>query len=153
SSGDHQHPNPKRDMTAILNLLSLQAGPACRRGWRRFRHSVRAFASRFVLPQPGMSNALQVSGGNSRTQTKSTGESGREAVSKILFIDDEPSVGATLKQLFVSAGYEVSTTTSATEGLAAAAHGDFHVVVTDLKLPGTSGMEVIKKMHAAKPLL
>ena len=62
-------------------------------------------------------------------------------------------MAATLKQMFVSAGYEVSTATSGTEGLAAAAKGDFHVVVTDLKMPGTSGMEVIERLHAAKPLL
>src|SRR2546423_1174754 len=131
-------------MPAILNLLSLQAGPACRRGWHRFQHSVRAVAARFVLPHPEIRKALQVPGATSRTQTKSTGESRKEGASKILFIDDEPSVGATFKQLFVSAGYEVSTATSGTEGLAAAANGDFHVVVTDLKMPGTSGMEVIK---------
>src|SRR5207244_13467956 len=40
-----------------------------------------------------------------------------------------------------------------TEGLRAEAKGDFHVVVTDLKMPGTSGMEVIERLHAAKPLL
>ena len=140
-------------MPTILNLLSLQAGPACRRGWHRFRHGVQAVAARFVLPQLGTSNALKVSRGHSRTQTKSTGESGSGGVSKILFIDDEPFMAATLKQMFVIAGYEVSTATSGAEGLAAAAKTDFHVVVTDLKMPGTSGMEVIKKLHAAKPLL
>ncbi len=140
-------------MPAILNLLSLQAGPACRRGWHRFRHSVGAVAAKFVLTQPKTSNALQLSGGKSRTQTKSTGGSRREGGSKILFIDDEPSLAAALKQLCVIAGYEVSTATSGAEGLVAAANGDFHVVVTDLKMPGTSGMEVIKKLHATKPLL
>jgi len=77
----------------------------------------------------------------------------REEASKILFIDDEPTLAAAFKQLFVSAGYEVSTATSGTEGLAAATKGDFHVVVTDLKMPGTSGMEVIARLHSAKPLL
>jgi len=48
-------------MPAILNLLSLQAGPACRRGWHRFRHSVGAVAAKFVLTQPKTSNALQLS--------------------------------------------------------------------------------------------
>lgn len=140
-------------MPTILSLLSLQAGPACRRGWHRFRHGVEAVAARFVLPQLGTSNALKVLRGHSRTQTKSTGGSRREGGSKILFIDDEPSLDATFKQLFVSAGYEVSTATSGAEGLAAATKTDFHVVVTDLKMPGASGMEVIKTLHAAKPLL
>jgi DNA-binding NtrC family response regulator len=148
-------PHPRIDMTAIFNLLSSQASTAYRRGWNRLRHSVRAVAARFVLPEPATvtTNALQVSSANSQTETRSTGGSRAEGGSKILFIDDEPTAAATFTKLFVNAGYEVSTATSGAEGLAAAAKGDFQVVVTDLKMPGTSGMEVIEKLHATKPLL
>jgi len=100
-----------------------------------------------------MRDALQSSDRNSQAQAVPTGESRVGGISRILFIDDDPLLATLLKKVFASSGYEVSTATSAAEGLAAVASGDFDAVVTDLKMPGLSGMEVIRKLHAAKPLL
>ncbi|TAL01435.1 MAG: sigma-54-dependent Fis family transcriptional regulator [Verrucomicrobia bacterium] len=74
-------------------------------------------------------------------------------MSKILLIDDEPSIRDALKHLFQSEGYEVALATSAAEGLAAVNTNDFQVVVTDWKMPNDSGMDVIKSLRASQPRL
>ncbi len=74
-------------------------------------------------------------------------------MSKILLIDDEPSILHALQELLQGEGYEVVTANNAAEGLAAASQGDFQVVVTDWKMPGDSGMEVIKALRASRPRL
>jgi len=74
-------------------------------------------------------------------------------MSKVLLIEDEQSIASALQRVLGLGGHEVFVATDSKQGLAAARTGDFQVVVTDLKMPGLSGMEVIKSLHAAKPRL
>ena len=39
------------------------------------------------------------------------------------------------------------------DGLARAANDPFNVVVTDLKLPGLNGLDLVRQLHAARPRL
>src|SRR5262245_30629687 len=74
-------------------------------------------------------------------------------MSKVLLIEDEESLASALQRVLEVEGYKVAMFTDAQEGLDAARSGDFEVVVTDLKMPGLSGMDVIKTLHEIKPQL
>jgi DNA-binding NtrC family response regulator len=74
-------------------------------------------------------------------------------MSKVLLIEDESSLAAALQRVLEVEGYEVVAATDSTKGLAAAREGDFQVVVTDLKMPGVSGMDVIRTLHDMRPQL
>ena len=74
-------------------------------------------------------------------------------MSKVLLIEDETTLAAALQRVLEIEGYEVVTTLDPAEGLDEAREGDFQVVVTDLKMPGISGMDVIRTLHQTKPQL
>jgi DNA-binding NtrC family response regulator len=74
-------------------------------------------------------------------------------VSKVLLIEDENSLAAALQRVLEVEGYEVVTAGDPAHGLDEARNGDFQVVVTDLKMPGISGMDVIRNLHQSKPQL
>src|SRR6266478_250527 len=74
-------------------------------------------------------------------------------MSKVLLIEDELTLADALQRVLEVEGYDVIAATDPAEGLAAARKGDFHVVVTDLKMPGISGMEIIKELHEIRPQL
>src|SRR5438445_35607 len=72
---------------------------------------------------------------------------------KVLIIDDEMSSASLLKRVLESGGFEATIATDPEQGLATGQSGDFQVVVTDLMMPGLSGMEIIKGLHETKPHL
>ena len=74
-------------------------------------------------------------------------------MSKVLLIEDETSLAAALQRVLEIEGYDVIAATDPAKGLAAARKGNFHVVVTDLKMPGISGMDIIKELHEKRPQL
>lgn len=74
-------------------------------------------------------------------------------MSKILLIEDEESLAAALKRVLEVEGHDVVAQTDPAKGLEAAQEGKFQVVVTDLKMPGISGMEVVKQLHESHPQL
>jgi len=72
----------------------------------------------------------------------------------VLLIEDEKSIAAALQHMLKVEQFDVVVANRAAEGIAAATTGDFQVVVTDWKLPGSEdGMEVIKKLRIARPHL
>src|SRR5258708_21300251 len=68
-------------------------------------------------------------------------------------IEDEILIASALKRVLESGGFEVTIATDPEQGLATGRSGDFQVVVTDLKMPGLDGMEIIKALHETKPHL
>lgn len=70
---------------------------------------------------------------------------------RILFIDDEDIVLRSCRRIFQSEDVDIETATSGDEGLAKARAGSYDIVVTDLKMPGLGGMEVLKALRAEKP--
>ncbi|HOW65129.1 MAG TPA: sigma-54 dependent transcriptional regulator [Candidatus Paceibacterota bacterium] len=72
---------------------------------------------------------------------------------KILLIEDDPGIVAGLKKELQSEGYHVATATRGDDGLAQALAQAFDVVITDLKMPGLSGLELVGRLHPAKPKL
>ena len=78
---------------------------------------------------------------------------GSKQRSEILLIGRELSANDRLQRELLARAYEVATTTSGEEGLAQATGHGFDVVVSDLLGPGLSGLEMLRRLHAAKPRL
>ncbi len=71
--------------------------------------------------------------------------------SQILVIDDEPSNREALSLLLNGAGYRVQSAESGEEALAILKQTPFEVVITDLFLPGVSGIDILKKIKVDSP--
>jgi two-component system response regulator PilR (NtrC family) len=69
----------------------------------------------------------------------------------ILVADDEPGVRESLAEVLRDAGYSVETAADGTEALAAIDRQEFGVVVTDLRMPGADGLEVLRRAHDVSP--
>jgi DNA-binding NtrC family response regulator len=76
-----------------------------------------------------------------------------ELETKILLIEDDSGAGLAIKKVLSSEGFDVTLARRGDEGLKAAETLSFDIVITDLKLPGISGMELVTKIHASKPKL
>jgi signal transduction histidine kinase len=70
---------------------------------------------------------------------------------KILFIDDEEIVLRSCRRIFAGSDYEIDTALSGEEGLNKALSQDYDIVVTDLKMPGIGGMEVLTRLKKERP--
>jgi DNA-binding NtrC family response regulator len=70
---------------------------------------------------------------------------------RIMVIDDEKIVGDMAKMALQQDGYEVETFLSAEPALARLKEQKFDVVVTDYKMKGIDGMEVLKTVRALYP--
>ena len=69
----------------------------------------------------------------------------------ILTIDDEENIRNGLADNFELEGYEVKQAASGEEGLKLIAEGGIDLVITDLRMPGISGEEVLAKVTAETP--
>src|SRR5678816_1501464 len=72
---------------------------------------------------------------------------------KILLIEDDPGITVTLQRLLSGEGHEVVVEKRGDSGLARARDEPFDVVLSDLKLPGLSGLDLVRELHEAKPRL
>ncbi|HYG23915.1 MAG TPA: sigma-54 dependent transcriptional regulator [Verrucomicrobiae bacterium] len=73
--------------------------------------------------------------------------------SKVLIIEDDRNIATGLQKAFRANGYDVSLQHRGDDGLAAAIADRVDVVITDLKMPGLDGLELVRQLHAAKPKL
>ena len=72
---------------------------------------------------------------------------------KVLIVEDDPPLRLAMTKALRSAGYEVATAKSGTEGLEAALADPPDVVLLDVMLPGKNGYEVLAELRAADPEL
>ncbi len=72
---------------------------------------------------------------------------------RILLIDDDPGIRDNLRQVLAAEGYQVVIEKRGDDGLSRASKESFNVVITDLKLPGLYGLDLVRQLHAAKPRL
>jgi two-component system response regulator HydG len=70
-------------------------------------------------------------------------------MAKVLVADDEPKLGNIVTQMLQMDGHEVLRVGGGDEALAALASGRFDVVVTDLRMPGTDGLAVLRAARAS----
>jgi PAS domain S-box-containing protein len=72
-------------------------------------------------------------------------------MNKILLIDDEPDIVRVLGISLKADGYEVIPALSGAEGLEAFAKDKPEIVITDIKMPGMDGIEVLEKIKILDP--
>jgi DNA-binding NtrC family response regulator len=72
---------------------------------------------------------------------------------KILLIEDDPGTASALQKVLQAEGYGVDLAQRGDDGLAHAKSRSFDLVLTDLRLPGLSGMDLATQLRTAKPKL
>ena len=72
-------------------------------------------------------------------------------MSRVLVIDDDPSIRFTLDAVLSDAGLEVETCPGGREGLEAFEARGADVVLTDLAMPEVDGMAVLEGVRAVDP--
>ena len=75
------------------------------------------------------------------------------AQGKLLIVDDELSVRDSLGKWFREEGYEVATAESASDALTRLAEQRWDAALVDIKMRGTDGIELQRRMHEADPEL
>lgn len=70
---------------------------------------------------------------------------------KILVLDDEPIVGERLKGSLERAGFHVDAFSSSREALGQLRSEKYDILVTDLKMSGPDGMEVLREARQLNP--
>ncbi len=68
-------------------------------------------------------------------------------MSRILVIDDDLAVRDTMARMLRGAGYTVDTAATGEEGVAAARGNNFDVILSDMRMPGISGLEVLQRLR------
>jgi two-component system, NtrC family, response regulator HydG len=70
---------------------------------------------------------------------------------KLLIVDDELSVRDSLGKWFREEGYEIGTAENAGEALTRMAEGRWDLALLDIKMRGTDGIELQRRMHEIDP--
>ena len=73
--------------------------------------------------------------------------------SVILLIDDDDSLRRVMEFSLTEAGHTVQTAASGEDGLRLFEKGNFDAVITDITMPGMSGMEVLAKVRQRVPTI
>jgi len=74
-------------------------------------------------------------------------------MSRILVIDDEEVIRLLVGEILRSAGHQVTSAESAERALALLEEGDFDLVVSDVVMPGLSGLELVQTVRARRASL
>jgi len=72
-------------------------------------------------------------------------------MSRILVVDDEEGLRSFMAEALEADGHEVATAADGAEALRLCSQRAFDLVITDLKMPGTGGMEVVRQLDADQP--
>ncbi len=70
---------------------------------------------------------------------------------RLLVVDDDQGLRENLAELFASLGYEVATAENSTTALAELGAADFDLLLTDFKMPGPTGVELIEAARKLRP--
>jgi two-component system response regulator HydG len=70
---------------------------------------------------------------------------------RILLVEDEQTIAVTLQDDLEGAGYEVKHLADGKLAIAELAHTSYDVVITDVRLPGADGMQVLQAAKRARP--
>ena len=71
----------------------------------------------------------------------------------ILVIDDEAGMRAAIRETLIRVGYDVTTASNGFEAISKLKENNFHLVLTDMKMPRMNGLEVLRKVKKQIPHL
>ncbi|MBI5664096.1 MAG: response regulator [Nitrospirae bacterium] len=72
---------------------------------------------------------------------------------RILLVDDDPFILESAVRVFTGRRYSVTACSNARDAEAEMQRNDFDVVLTDIKMPEVSGLDLLEKIHSVNPLL
>ncbi len=72
---------------------------------------------------------------------------------RVLVVDDEPAARSGLEILLKQEGFDVRTAGSGADALESWAEQPADLVVTDLRMPGMDGLELVARLHDLEPTL
>ena len=98
-----------------------------------------------LLGSPGKSSQ------NDDSQESQKGAPVSSLIPNILVVDDDPVIRSQLVRLYTQSGYTVVPVSSAEDALKQLADGNIDFVITDIKLPGMDGVELIARMQENYP--
>ena len=70
------------------------------------------------------------------------------ATAPILIIDDDPGYEASVRELLAAYSHQANFTENSQEGLELLRQGDYQVLILDLNMPETSGMNILEELAA-----
>ncbi|WP_299166603.1 response regulator transcription factor [uncultured Arthrobacter sp.] len=70
---------------------------------------------------------------------------------KILVVDDDADIRDLVSTKLESSGYEVETAGDGVAGLELATNNGYSLVISDVMMPGMSGVDMVRMMRAAEP--
>ncbi|OGS61831.1 MAG: hypothetical protein A3K59_07025 [Euryarchaeota archaeon RBG_19FT_COMBO_69_17] len=70
---------------------------------------------------------------------------------RVLVVDDDRGMRENLSELLASAGYDVVTASNTNDALTVIASGDVDLLLTDLRMPGPNGLELIRSARQRRP--
>ncbi|MEK7826085.1 MAG: response regulator, partial [Nitrospirota bacterium] len=70
----------------------------------------------------------------------------------ILLVEDEPLMRMSIAESLRHEGYQVTDVNTGSEGLNLAQSKNYDAVITDLKLPGADGIEILKASMRSSPV-
>lgn len=76
-----------------------------------------------------------------------------EEIDRILVADDDAVIRKGLQRILSAEGYEVETVSNGRAALTRLEQERFRLLVTDLKMPGMSGLEVLEEIRTCQPEL
>ena len=76
---------------------------------------------------------------------------GNDDKSRVLVIDDEESIRTLLRISLIHKGYDVTTAEDGEKGLRAFERQRHPIVITDIKMPGMDGLQVLSKIRRIDP--
>ena len=71
----------------------------------------------------------------------------------VLLIEDDTSLATNLCDVLTEDDFKVTVCNRGDEGLRRASKDEYDVVLTDLRLPGLGGLELVRQLHETQPRL
>jgi DNA-binding NtrC family response regulator len=75
----------------------------------------------------------------------------RNTPAKIMVVDDDPAGRTAVRRVLEKAGYEVTMVADAEGALERVADTDFDLIISDLRMPGETGIELLSEVKKRRP--
>ena len=70
---------------------------------------------------------------------------------KILCVDDEPNILSALRRMFMLSGFDIEEASSGAEAIKKLEEKEFHLVLSDMQMPGMNGAELLAQIRERWP--
>jgi CheY-like chemotaxis protein len=70
---------------------------------------------------------------------------------RVLLVDDEEAIRLSLSTFLTRSGYDVDTAGSASQALAMLESGQYSLMLSDIRMPGMTGVELVPRALASNP--